>query len=68
VGGGVEYKFSPLWSVKVEYQYINFGKNDPCGYGTCFSSYAGYDPKDDDYHTVRLGINYHILPTYEPLK
>ena len=29
IGGGVEYKFTPRWSVKAEYQYIDFGKNDP---------------------------------------
>ncbi len=26
VGGGVEHKFSPSWSVKAEYQYINLGQ------------------------------------------
>src|SRR5262249_15511246 len=29
IGGGWEYMFSPAWSVKAEYQYINLGKNDP---------------------------------------
>src|SRR5208337_2426615 len=29
LGGGWEYKFSPAWSAKAEYQYINLGKNDP---------------------------------------
>ena len=28
LGGGIEYKFSPSWSLKAEYQYLNFGKND----------------------------------------
>jgi len=70
LGVGVEYKFSPEWSVKGEYQYLNFGKNDPCGVGNgCFSDplNAG-EQKDDAYHTIRLGVNYHLLPGYEPLK
>ena len=29
LGGGVEYKFSPAWSVKGEYQLIDLGKVDP---------------------------------------
>ncbi len=28
VGGGVEHKLTPAWSVKAEYQYINLGKDD----------------------------------------
>ncbi len=71
LGGGLEYKINPAWSVKTEYQYLNFGKNDVCGGGvaTCFSdpNYAG-SQKDDDYHTVRLGLNYYVSPGREPLK
>jgi outer membrane immunogenic protein len=70
LGGGVEYKFSPVWSAKVEYQYLNFGKNDACGFGNgCFSDFANAGPqKDDDFHTVRLGLNYYFVPVYGPLK
>ncbi len=68
VGGGVEYKINPAWSVKAEYQYINLGKNDPvrATYGS-FAS-AGTKLEDDAFHTVRFGLNYHVLPGYEPLK
>jgi outer membrane immunogenic protein len=71
LGGGVEYKFTPAWSLKLEYQYLNFGKNDPVdvsgnGLGT-FSNFTGVS-KDDDYHTVRVGVNYQFQPGYEPLK
>jgi opacity protein-like surface antigen len=24
LGGGLEYRFSPSWSIKTEYQYLNF--------------------------------------------
>ncbi len=68
LGGGLEYKINPVWSVKAEYQYLNFGKNDMCGGGSCFSdaNNAG-SQKSDDYHTVRVGINYHFND-YIPLK
>ncbi len=67
LGGGVEYKVTPAWSVKAEYQYLNFGQNDLCGGSYCFSYYTG-SQHGDDYHTVRLGVNYHLPPGYEPLK
>jgi outer membrane immunogenic protein len=54
VGAGVEYMFTPNWSIKGEYQYYNFGN-------TSFTS--GPAPIvgarfHDDEHTVKLGINY----------
>ena len=73
LGGGLEYKFNPSWSLKAEYQYLNFGKNDP--------SFVSGDPtapatlsadstnvNDDAYHTVRVGLNYWVNPAYQPLK
>jgi outer membrane immunogenic protein len=67
VGGGVEYKINPAWSLKAEYQYINFidvSLNGvvPSTVGTHSSNY------DFDFHTVRAGLNYHFGSTYEPLK
>jgi outer membrane immunogenic protein len=61
VGGGLEYAFSPRWSGKAEYQYINLGKDDLTNNGATASF-------DHDYNTVRLGLNYHVHPGYEPLK
>ena len=54
VGAGIEYMFTPNWSIKGEYQYYNFGN-------TSFTS--GPAPIvgsrfHDDEHTVKLGINY----------
>ncbi len=59
VGGGVEHKFNPAWSVKAEYQYLNLGKDN---------FFA--DRVDEDYavSTVRLGLNYHVGSGYEPLR
>ena len=54
VGAGVEYMFTPNWSIKGEYQYYNFGN-------TSFTSgpvpIVGSRFHDDE-HTVKLGINY----------
>jgi outer membrane immunogenic protein len=69
-GGGYEYKFNPAWSLKAEYQYINLGTNDittifqsqilnACLVDRC---------KDDAFHTVRAGLNYHFGTGYAPLK
>lgn len=52
-GGGVEYLWNPAWSVKVEYQYFDFG--------TASSNLASYSFNHDlDINTVKFGINYHL--------
>jgi outer membrane immunogenic protein len=58
VGGGVEYKFAPAWSVKAEYQFINLGKNDPVS--AIQGSFTSFQTKlnDDAYNTFRVGLNY----------
>jgi outer membrane immunogenic protein len=68
LGGGWEYKITPVWSAKAEYQYINLGNNDlaGAGFGT-LSSHTGLS-KDDDYHTFRVGLNYHFWSDYVPMK
>jgi outer membrane immunogenic protein len=70
LGGGLEYKIAPAWSVKAEYQYLNFGNNDPARItdGRKFGSFAGNTVNDDAFHTVRVGLNYHVGQSYEPLK
>jgi outer membrane immunogenic protein len=72
LGGGVEYKFNPSWSLKAEYQYLNFGKNDPAlANSTSAPATAvadGYKLSEDAFHTVRVGVNYWVSPTYMPLK
>ena len=67
LGGGIEYKFNPSWSLKAEYQYLNFGKNDPALVPN--DAYYPTPPASDDaFHTVRVGLNYWISPAYAPLK
>ena len=50
-GGGMEYAFAPQWSAKVEYLYVDLGREfyDAPAFGTNARS---------DFHTVRLGMNY----------
>jgi outer membrane immunogenic protein len=71
LGGGLEYAFSPAWSLKGEYQYLDLGHASEflatrLRFGA--SSAAASSAGDHTYHTVRLGINYHLAPGYEPLK
>jgi outer membrane immunogenic protein len=68
LGGGIELKTGAAWSVKLEYQYINLGTNDPAN--ATFGSYSanGGRVNDDEFHTFRAGLNYHVGPSYEPLK
>ncbi len=73
LGGGIEYKFNPAWSLKAEYQYLDFGKHDApfvSGDPTANPSIQTDASKltDDAFHTVRIGLNYWVSPAYEPLK
>ncbi len=70
VGAGVEFKVSPAWSVKAEYQYIDFGSQSlaPVGILAACGTLCGTKEIDTNINTVRVGLNYHILPGYEPLK
>ena len=61
VGAGGEYAFTPNWSAKVEYQYIDLGKGTVGA--TEFlagapSAFAVSNTTRYDYHTVRVGLNY----------
>jgi outer membrane immunogenic protein len=64
IGGGVEYKLTPAWSVKGEYQYFDFGNTD----------ITVQDSGPYSYHntltvnTVKVGLNYFVGNGYEPLK
>ncbi len=66
VGGGIEHKFMPNWSVKLEYQYINLGDTTLTGVG--LGTGLATNSITTDFHTVRVGLNYRIGQSYEPLK
>jgi outer membrane immunogenic protein len=63
-GGGVEYKFSPSWSGKVEYLYYDLDAplSSPVG------PLGGGAGDRTQFHTVRAGVNYFLSSVYEPLK
>jgi outer membrane immunogenic protein len=64
VGGGVEHKFNPLWSIKAEYQFISLDASDPFGAGP-----LGLTGRDrSEVNTFRVGVNYHFGPGWTPLK
>ena len=68
VGGGFEYAATENWTLKVEYQYLDFGSFGGIHKGTQFTAPAcketgcphttdGFDG-DVTLHTVRIGANY----------
>lgn len=63
LGAGFEHNFAPNWSLKAEYQYLDFGT----GSVTIVDKGLGPIPDttngasfDHSYHTVRFGVNYHL--------
>jgi len=70
LGGGLEYKFWRDLSVKVEYQYVNLGRNDPVAPGFIPLGYAanGGTLRDDAFNTVRIGLNWWPFGGPVPLK
>jgi outer membrane immunogenic protein len=70
VGGGVEYAINPRWSVKAEYQFLDFSHGEafsaavvPANGVIIHSNGIGHE-----FNTARIGVNYHIGSIYEPLK
>jgi outer membrane immunogenic protein len=64
VGGGVEHKFSPAWSMKAEYQFISLDAGDINGAGPL--GFTGGDRSE--VNTFRVGLNYRFGHTYDVLK
>ncbi len=62
-GGGVEYKINPSWSAKAEYQYIDLDANDSAG-----GLGSGRNSDSSKVNTFRVGVNYFVGSTFEPLK
>jgi outer membrane immunogenic protein len=57
LGAGVERKFTPNWSAKLEYLYLDFGRK------TYFSGTANEASVRFRDNIVRVGINYEWYPT-----
>ena len=61
--------WSPSWSVKAEYQYFDFGKqNVSYAYTDGEWNYTDRYCKDLTINTFKVGINYHFANAYAPLK
>jgi outer membrane immunogenic protein len=57
-GAGVEYAFTPNWSAKIEYNYIDFGNKDfqfDAGGGTTVGTSI-----HEKVHLVKAGLNYKL--------
>jgi outer membrane immunogenic protein len=70
LGGGLEHKFAPNWSLKAEYQYLNLGDTKRATFVTFDDGEDHTDATgrfDHSYHTVRLGLNY-SFGAREPLR
>jgi outer membrane immunogenic protein len=63
LGGGLEYKVTPTWSVKAEYLHFDLGDQQVhfVNSGTRWDNSITID-------TVKAGVNYHIVNSYVPLK
>ncbi len=80
VGGGIEHYILPNWSIKAEYQYIDLGSDEsptvkagatvtgPVHGQAAQGSASATLNAEHAYETVRIGLNYHILSDFEPLK
>ena len=62
-GGGVEYKLTPAWSAKAEYQYFDLGASSSCA-GPLGDAYGDRT----QFSTFRVGVNYFVGGGYDPLK
>lgn len=62
IGGGLEKRFAPQWSLKLEYLYTDLGGKD-----LFQANVPGY-PEHVAYqvNTLRVGINYYFEPTAAP--
>jgi len=64
VGGGVEHALTPRWSVKAEYNYLDFGDSTIAypasivGAGTPVA--AGTTKISEQEHIFKAGVNYHF--------
>jgi outer membrane immunogenic protein len=56
VGAGLEYAFSPNWSAKIEYNYLDFGNKSVTF--TAVPGITGTIDIDQNINVVKAGINY----------
>jgi outer membrane immunogenic protein len=66
VGAGIEHKFDPSWSLKGEYQYLNFGSDPLNGVVPGAPVILTTSGIANSFHTIRVGLNYHFYHDYVP--
>jgi outer membrane immunogenic protein len=68
VGAGIEYGFTPNWSAKVEYNFMDFG-SERIAFVDQFGFRDDFD-RDQQVHLVKFGINYRfgIAPAPVPVR
>ena len=66
-GGGIEYKFAPCWSAKVEYRHFDFGNFNETLYPATVVANSRFD-RNLTADAVTVGINYFVGNVYTPLK
>lgn len=65
IGAGIEHAYDANWSVKLEYNYIDFGEDDITV--TEDDRRAIFDV-DQDMHVVKIGLNYRFGDVREPVE
>lgn len=68
VGGGLEYAITPAWSWKAEYQYLDLGSERVNGTFSPSGDAGRTSELDHNFQSVRLGFNYKLDHSNEPLK
>jgi outer membrane immunogenic protein len=66
VGTGLEWAFYQNWSVKAEYDYLDFGTKNVAINGTLLGA-VGFNPGIQDNNHInqfKAGLNYRILPNF----
>jgi outer membrane immunogenic protein len=67
VGGGIEYMWSPSWSVKAEYLFFDFSRNhDHADFVDGITTFR-FD-NELQVNSFKVGLNYHFNNVYTPLK
>jgi outer membrane immunogenic protein len=71
-GAGIEWKLGPSWSARGEYLFYDFGGSSLSDLliAHCATPGCGVHVSTggNNISTVRMGLNYHFNPGYEPLK
>jgi outer membrane immunogenic protein len=63
IGAGVEWGFAPNWSAKVEYNFMDLGKERVAfGFAPPFPAGTVHFDIDQQIQVIKFGVNYHFTP------